>query len=48
MKNIGSKEVVCSEGLAFAEELGTGLGIGEAAVEVNSLLTEEGKFGGEE
>jgi hypothetical protein len=45
---IGSKEVVGSKGRAFAEKLGTGLGIGEATVEVNGLLAEDGEFGGEE
>jgi hypothetical protein len=46
---VGIKEVVCSKGHAFAEPLGAGLGIGEAAVEVDGLLEEEdGKFGGEE
>jgi hypothetical protein len=38
---IGSEEVVgCSKGRAFAEQLGTSLEVGEAAVEVDGLLAE--------
>jgi hypothetical protein len=45
---IGSDEVVGSKGRAFVEKLGAGLGVGEAAVEVDGMLTEDGEEGGEE
>jgi hypothetical protein len=40
--------VICCEGGALVEELDLGLEIGEATVEVDGLLAEDGKFGGEE
>jgi hypothetical protein len=45
---ISSDEMVGCKGHAFAEKLGAGLGVGQAAVEVDDLLAEDGEFGSEE
>jgi hypothetical protein len=45
---ISSEEGVGCKGRAFAEKLGVSLGVGQATVEVDGLLAEDGEFGSEE
>jgi hypothetical protein len=45
---VGGKKVGGGECCAFAEELGTGLEVGDATVEVEGLVLESGEGGGKE